>query len=85
MEILGIQRTEDIQNIQIALKSINPIKVQIDRIIKENKDVDMNNEMVLSFLNSAKENLDQAVTELSCALSDIIGIDVRKYYLEENK
>lgn len=85
MEIIGIQRTKDIQNIQIALKSINPIKEQIDRIIKENKDVDMNNEMALSFLNSAKENLDQAATELSCAMSDIIGIDVRKFYLEENK
>lgn len=85
MEIKGIQRTKDIQNIQMVLDSIVPIKRQIDGMIRANEVIDMNNQMSVCFLNSAKENIDQAITELSCAISDIIGIDVRKYYSEENK
>lgn len=85
MEIKGVQRTKDIQNIQMVLDSIVPIKRQIDEMIRVNEVIDMNNQMSVCFLNSAKENIDQAITELSCAISDIIGIDVRKYYSEENK
>lgn len=85
MEIKGIQRTKDIQDIQMVLESIVPIKRQVDEIIRANEIVDMNNQMSVCFLNGASEGLDQAITELSCAISDIIGIDVRKYYSEENE
>lgn len=84
MEIKGIQRTQDVQNIQSILDYIKPINKRISTILEDNNEVDKYNEMAVAFLSNAKDNLDQAITELSCAISDIVGVDVGRYYREED-
>lgn len=85
MEVKGIRRTEDVQNIQSALESINLAGRLISDLLGSNKIVNSKNERMVGFATNAKDRIYETIVELSNAMSSIILVDVNDKYSDCEK